>query len=353
MIHFAYSLGGRGAGRALSDSAEIAAELEAPTPAWVHLQADDPESDRWIDENLDYLPEPVRDALTLAETRPRLAIHGDGVLMMLKGVNPAPGAEPEDMISVRIWADPGRVVTLSRRPLAAIEDLRAAVAVEGGPDDAGALLCLLIERLSARIAVSVTEMDDHGDACEEEVLQGNAEALTSEVGDLRAATVDVRRVLIPQRDAVAALKRAALPMIAEEDRLRLDEAEDVLRRLVEEIEALRDRLVVLTDEIASQRSDRLNRNLYILSVVSVIFLPLGFLTGLMGINVAGMPGATWPPAFWTFCAMLAVIVVLQVWVLWWMRILRFPSRGLRSRLFRQKGENAGRGIQSEPVARRQ
>jgi zinc transporter len=228
--------------------------------------------------------------------------------------------------------------------VAAIADLRAAVEAEGGPDDAGALLCFLIERLSARIAISVAEMDDHGDACEEEVLHGNAEALTSEVGDLRAVSVDIRRVLIPQRDAVSALKRAALPMIAEEDRLRLDEAEDVLRRLVEEIEALRDRLVVLTDEIASQRSERLNRNLYILSVVSVIFLPLGFLTGLMGINVAGLPGANWPPAFWTFCAILAVILAAQVCVLWWMRILRFPSRDRRSRLLRQEGKNARRRV---------
>lgn len=322
-IHFAHRVIGTRPSPPMSDESEIAAALEAPEPAWIHMRADDPRSDEWIDRHLAYLAEPVQDALTAKETRPRLAVHGDGVLLILRGVNLNPGADPEDMVALRLWADPSRIVSLSRRRLMSLEDLASEIREGHGPDDTGALISSLIDRLSARIAKVVQDMDLQGDEMEEQALRGEGEALRGDVADLRAAAVDFRRFLIPQRDAVAALAETDLPMFEDHDHLRFAEAEDTLRRLVEEIESLRERLVVVKDELASQHSDRLNRNLYILSIVSAVFLPLGFLTGLMGINLAGMPGAAWPPAFWVFTAGLGVILVLQVIVLW---RLRFVSR---------------------------
>ncbi len=40
--------------------------------------------------------------------------------------------------------------------------------------------------------------------------------------------------------------------------------------------------------------------MYLLSVITAIFLPLGFLTGLFGINLGGMPGAEYKWGFWIF-----------------------------------------------------
>jgi zinc transporter len=55
--------------------------------------------------------------------------------------------------------------------------------------------------------------------------------------------------------------------------------------------------------------------MYILSVIAAVFLPLGFLTGLLGINVAGLPGAETPWAFAAVCAILAVLAGLELWLL--------------------------------------
>jgi zinc transporter len=57
--------------------------------------------------------------------------------------------------------------------------------------------------------------------------------------------------------------------------------------------------------------------MYMLSVLAAIFLPLGFLTGLLGINVGGFPGAENPWAFLLFLLFLAGIVVVQM--LWFKR----------------------------------
>lgn len=321
-IHFAYRLDASGAPAALDRTEDIVAALRASHCAWVHLQSDHPEAAAWIEDNLGYLPEAVRDALTADITRPRVAPYGDGVLLNLRGVNHNPGAEPEDMISIRIWADPARVVTLTRRPLTSVEEMRADVVAGTGPASAGSFLAMLIERITAKITAFVSELDTDADEFENRVLRGEEAGLGARITDARAAVVDVRRFLVPQRDAVARLLVAPEGLFSANDRLELEEAEDDLRRQVETIESLRERLIVLRDELASLSDARLNRNLYIVSIVSAVFLPLGFLTGLMGINLAGMPGAEWPPAFWVFTGLCGVILVLVLLLLWRLHLIR-------------------------------
>jgi zinc transporter len=52
--------------------------------------------------------------------------------------------------------------------------------------------------------------------------------------------------------------------------------------------------------------------MFVMSMASVIFLPLGFMTGLFGVNVAGMPGVDNPYAFYILCAACAGIMAIQV-----------------------------------------
>ena len=85
-------------------------------------------------------------------------------------------------------------------------------------------------------------------------------------------------------------------------------------RYVEDLDTIRERAQIVKDELSNMLSDRLNKNLYILSVIAAIFLPLGFLTGLLGINIGGVPGSDNPNAFWIFNAGLLVLISLQIWL---------------------------------------
>ena len=90
-------------------------------------------------------------------------------------------------------------------------------------------------------------------------------------------------------------------------RVELREVADRVTRMTEEIDAARERAMVLQDQLADQRAEEMNRNMMILSVVAAIFLPLGFLTGLLGINVGGMPGADSAAAFWVVVVICMVV----------------------------------------------
>ena len=99
--------------------------------------------------------------------------------------------------------------------------------------------------------------------------------------------------------------------------LRLREVGDRLVRHIEDLDAVRERAAVVQEELLSRMSEQMNSRMYVLSVVAAIFLPLGFLTGLLGINVGGIPGADYPLAFLMFIGMLVVVVILQFLVFRW------------------------------------
>jgi zinc transporter len=105
------------------------------------------------------------------------------------------------------------------------------------------------------------------------------------------------------------------------DRARLREITDRLTRYIEELDAARERAAVTQEELAGRMSDQMNRIMYILSIVTGIFLPLGLLTGLLGINVGGMPGVESEMAFTIVCIVLVVLFAVAVWVFRRMRLL--------------------------------
>lgn len=89
--------------------------------------------------------------------------------------------------------------------------------------------------------------------------------------------------------------------------MHLRETGDRITRIAEELDSVRDRATVLQDQVAGQRQEQLNTRLLVLSIVSAFFLPLTFLTGLLGMNLDGIPFAHEP---WSFSAVVGLTVVL-------------------------------------------
>ncbi|MEC3861485.1 zinc transporter ZntB [Mesobacterium sp. TK19101] len=314
-ISCAFVLDGADAGQPL-EGARVPDLLRADTLAWVHLRAQNPQTPDWIAENLSYLDASIVDALVAEETRPRVTRVGDGLIVILRGINMNTGQDPEDMVSVRLWVDPHRIVSLSRRRVHAVGDIAESLRLGTGPTDAADFLVRLTERLNFRIEDFWSGLEEQADMLEEEVLSDSPpEDIRPRLIELRRRAIILRRYLQPQRDAMRMLQTGYPDWLEPEDLRHLAEELDALERIVEDADAMRDRMALVRDELASQLSDRLNRNMYLLSILSALFLPLGFLTGLFGINVAGLPGASTPGAFWVFSGALVLLVALQMVIL--------------------------------------
>ena len=280
--------------------------------AWVHLRRDNPEARDWLQQcGLDRF---VIDALTAEETRPRCTVHGDGAVLNLRGVNLNPGAEPEDMISARFWIEEKRVVGVWIRPLMAVRDLFDAMDRNRAPVTPGDLVAKLSLRLADRAEPTIAALNERIDELEESVLDEQAEVTRGPLAQVRRSSIVLRRFMFPQRDALSTLEIEDLKWLTEKDRSRIREAADRVTRLGEELDAIRDRAQVVHDQLMDKRAETMNRRMLVLSVVAAIFLPLGLLTGLLGINVGGIPGAENPWAFLVVCGLLVAIGLGQYWL---------------------------------------
>ena len=281
-----------------------------PGFVWLHVDTAKPGARDWL-TGLALEPLVLR-ALLAPETRPRCTVHRDGVLMNLRGVNLNPGDEVEDMISLRMWVTGPLVVTVQLRQLKGVSDVMAEVERGQGPGHPAELVARLALRLADRAEPVVAELNEQVDVLEDEVIGGISATSRFDLGTIRRTAILLRRHMAPQRDALSTFEIEELPWIEPESRPRLREATERMTRLAEELDAIRDRAQVVQDQLMVSRAEAMNRQMLILSVVAAIFLPLGLITGLLGINVGGIPGAENPWSFWIVTIGLALVGVVLV-----------------------------------------
>ena len=316
---FGYRLDGKG-GAIETGWDERDGRAPKGTMQWLHLDYTDEEVTRWLKTGSG-IDEVVCEILTAEETRPRSLPVDDGLLVILRGVNLNPGADPEDMVSIRMWIEKRRVITVRHRRVMAVENLRASLVSGKGPTDAGSFLEDLADRLVTRMGVVLSDLDDAVDALEDEVLTRESYELRPKIADIRRKTISIRRYLAPQREVMSRLQNERVGWLDDMARVRLREIADRTTRYVEDLDSIRDRAAVTQEELNSRLAEQMNKTMYVLSIVAGIFLPLGLLTGLLGINVGGMPGTDSASGFAIVCAVLAVIVVAQIYVFRRMRWL--------------------------------
>jgi zinc transporter len=285
---------------------------------WVHLDRGSGVAREWLEgeSGLDPL---VTEALLAEETRPRcVSLHG-GTLLILRGVNLNPGADPDDMVALRIWIERDLIVSSRRRRVMSLDDLRAAMAQGRGPRTTGAFVVELVHHLTSRIANVVASVEDEVDRLQSRIIEGEGARLRSELSRMRHEIIALRRYLAPQRDALSQLYHLKVSWLGDKELQELREETDRITRLVEDLDAARERAAVTQEELTSKLSDQLNQRMYVLTVVAGIFLPLGFVTGLLGINVGGVPLAESSSGFAWVLILLGAITVLEVAYFRWRR----------------------------------
>ncbi len=309
----AYILDGRGVGREV-DWEDIHAWSPDQGPIWIHLDRRHEQVRQWMYERSG-LDEVICDALLTEDTRPRCTVMNGGTLVILRGVNLNPGAEPDDMISLRVWIEDNRLISLRFPRLMAIADVRDELAKGSGPATISELLVALAEKLTRRMSSVLDNLDEMIDRLELDVMQVQSRAFRQELLAMRRQVITLHRYIHPQREALAHLLTGRDRKLSEEDDVRLREVMDDTTRYIEDLSALRDRAAIIQEQMTSRQAEKMNRTMYVLSLVATIFLPLGLLTGLLGINVGGIPGTDYHYAFLFVCLGLVVLAGLEMIIL--------------------------------------
>ena len=215
---FGRVLDGKGGGRPIAwDEVQDwhpAAEGEV---LWIHLLRTHPGVEQWLKDALG-MPEPTAELLTSDATRPRAFREGGALVATLRGINFNPGAEPEDMLSMQLWSDGLRVVTLRRLPLQTPRMTCNDVDAGHGPADAGALVTSLTEHLIDRMSHAIIDMNEAIDELEDNFARsrcrkcaGQDRNYPAQLPGAQAAHVAPARSAAGHRQWRTVLVRAARP----------------------------------------------------------------------------------------------------------------------------------------------
>ncbi|WP_087035753.1 zinc transporter ZntB [Oceanisphaera profunda] len=295
------------------------AELLTESPAWVHLDYGQPQAQQWLQQT-SLLSESAREALLGQSNRPKLIRQGESLLLILRGINHNEHNRPEEMVALRIFISPQLIISSRCRPLLSERDVFEQFATQDGPVSPSDWLVEICDALTDRAGEFVETLHDRILSLEESVLENTMPA-SGQLGRIRKQLIMIRRYLSPQRDLVARLASEKISWLNDDDRRRLLDIADRLRRWLDDLDAGVARTAVLADEVNNIMAAATNRRAYQMSIMALLFLPASFLTGLFGINLAGMPGADNPLAFWTFCGVLTgLALLLAIWLKlrsWW------------------------------------
>lgn len=311
LVH-ALLLDGKGGARAL-DWAGVRAWTPSDGALWVNLDFESATVRDWLQSSSAGIASVYVEALTDHDPRPRSVSAGDSLLLIIRGINNNAGSAPEDMISVRAWVEGNRLITLRRRASSSVAQLAGELERGVGPRSTPDLVVALVDRVIDHVVARVDILGDDVAALEDRVLGGNQGDVRAALADQRRRAIALRRFLAPERDALAKLASANVTWLDSNHRVRLGEVADHLMRAVEELDAARDRATVTQEELSSQVAEAANKRLYVLSLITAVFLPLGFVCALLGVNIGGVPfrDDTW--AFWALCGLFAVGLAVQWW----------------------------------------
>ena len=313
---YAYVFDGRGGGQAI-DWRQVKQWSAEQGVLWLHLDYANEKVQEWLSEDSG-LSSILSESLLEEETRPRCVLSEEGLVLILRGVNCNPGADPEDMVSLRMLFTEHRIISMRHRRVMAINDISNAIKSDKGPTSSADFLITVSRRITDRMGDVVADIDDSVDELEDTVLTAESNELRPKLSDLRRQTISLRRYIAPQRDVIARLQNERIPWLDDMDKAHLREVWERTARFVEDIDSAREHAAITQEELNNRLSEQMNKAMYLLSIVAAIFLPLGLLTGLLGINVGGIPGAEYKWAF-AFVA-LGLVGIAVVLVAWFKRI---------------------------------
>ena len=295
-------------------ASEISVDALAATTelVWIHVDLSAVKS---LLKKIISLPHLVEEVLSNKSARPRTIIYNDTLLATLRGVNLTKGDVPENMISIRLWIQHNRIITVHRRNLAAITEIKSALQRGAGPKTAAEFLEMLLYAIADKSTDVVTSLADNLDSIEDKLTGKLDQNNREELSEMRRRIILLRRFLIPQREAIARISVDKITWLTDINMTHLREIVETNTRILEDLNAERERSIVIQEELFARSQEAINQKMLLVAILSVIFMPLSFVTGLLGINVGGIPGEAMHYGFMIVCVLLVMIFCVQLFYL--------------------------------------
>jgi len=252
---------------------------------WVDLAPPGDEERRVLLDGFHFHPLSVEDAGSTLQF-PKIEAYQGYLYLVLHGIDTKPQRNQFATRDVDFFLGRNYLVTVHDGQSRSVERMREMCSrhehiLREGPV---ALLHRIVDAMVDNYRPVIEDLEDRIAKLEEQAFVGH-ERLARQVMKLKREVSSMRRVMIPQRDAIGRLARREFPMISDEMAYRFRDVYDHVVRLTEEAILFQDRVTGIFEVNLSTVSNRLNQVMKLLTVMSTIFLPLTVLTGMWGMNI--------------------------------------------------------------------
>jgi len=222
--------------------------------------------------------------------------------------------EPSDISTLWINVTQRLVITARRQPLRSVDRLRAAVK-DGAPLRSAAELLEHLLRAQADVLVDIVRSTTaRVDQIEDQLLANRLQPRRARLGALRRLLVRLQRLLAPEPAALFRLLQHPPGWMTDVDVQELRQASEEFSVVLHDMASLQERIKLLQEEIAAQVNEDNNRSLFVLTIVTVLALPINIIAGLLGMNVGGVPLAQHAHGFWIVVGIVASFTAVAGWI---------------------------------------
>lgn len=290
---------------------------------WVDFISEPPQTSQPILEEFGFHPLAIDDALQETHV-PRLDDWGEYLYIVLNYMNFQTNGETWETQAdeLDIFLGKNYIVTHHDYQINAVDETwiicdRDESNIQQGADH---ILYKIADHMMASYMPAVEKIDEAIDEIEDQVFHRPSPRTLERIFALKRALLAMRRIIIPQREVLNKLARDDYKVVDPRDRVFFRDIYDHLVRLHDINESLRDIVGGVQDTYLSAVNNRMNEIMKTLTVITVLFMPLTFLTGYFGMNffepLGNLTAWTTTPMFYIT---LAIIFLLPLGMYIWFR----------------------------------
>ena len=264
---------------------------------WLHFDQADARARGWIGD-CSRIPANAKTTLLGSDTHMRIETAGSGLAGVVGDLHHEFSRKSDQLDVLRLYLDSRCLISARRRPLAGVEKLRQSLGEGLKVERPISLVTQFLHHVTDTLGELILELAENVDEIEEKVLGGAADSLGQDLGRIRRTAARLRRHMVPQQHALLGLLSRLPTWIDDAESVKLRAAIERLGVLGHDLDLVQERARLLQEQASSRLMEATNRNLYIISIVTTVFLPMTLITGLFGMNLGGLPGQQDPMAFW-------------------------------------------------------
>ena len=288
-----------------------------PTDAfcWLHFSLANAASERWLRQSIKLL-DSFYEALHATSGSTRIEQDGDALVVGINDVLSDFHSIGVNVSSMALAVRPGVIVSARLKPVRSVDRLRETVRAGAPVRSPVSLLARLLQNQADVLIEVVRKSNETVDDIEDRVLTSPIPGHRAQLSSIRRMLVRLQRLLAPEPAALFRLLSRPPTWVTHDD-------VDELRRSAEEFSAavadcvtLVERAKLVQEELAAMVNEQTNRSLFLLTFVTVLFLPFNVTGALFGMNVGGIPFGQSPLGFWTIVVIVTALTLVVARWLW-------------------------------------